>query len=62
MAVGASNAWCSMCRERLQIAGIVDIAWKLLPYRHGGGVLLPVLGRPYGEALTAGEIELKFDP
>ena len=25
-------------------------------------MLLPVLGRPYGDALTAGEIELKFDP
>ena len=25
------------------------------------GVLLPILGRPYGEALQAGEIELRFD-
>ena len=32
------------------------------PHRRGGGVLLPVLGRPYGEALDSGEIELKYDP
>ncbi|HYI28239.1 MAG TPA: malto-oligosyltrehalose synthase [Bradyrhizobium sp.] len=38
-----------------------DIAWELLPYRRGGGVLLPVLGRPYGEALHSGEIALKYD-
>jgi (1->4)-alpha-D-glucan 1-alpha-D-glucosylmutase len=38
-----------------------DIIWDLLPYRHGGGVLLPVLGRPYGEVLHGGEIELKYD-
>ena len=25
------------------------------------GVLLPILGRPYGEALQSGEIELKYD-
>jgi len=65
MAVGASNAWWLDVLEwgrKSPHAVSFDIAWELLPYRHGGGVLLPVLGRPYGEALTAGEIELKFDP
>ena len=38
-----------------------DISWDHLPYRRGGGVLLPVLGQPYGEALHKGEIALKYD-
>jgi len=41
-------------------ANTFDIAWDLLPYRHGG-VLLPVLGVPYGDALQNGEIELRYD-
>jgi (1->4)-alpha-D-glucan 1-alpha-D-glucosylmutase len=32
-----------------------------LPYRKRGGVLLPILGNPYGEALERGEIELRYD-
>ena len=42
-------------------AAAFDISWELLPYRPGGGVLLPVLGKPYGEALTSGEIALRYD-
>jgi len=38
-----------------------DIDWELLPYRKRGGVLLPILGSPYGEALERGEIELRYD-
>jgi len=38
-----------------------DIDWDGLPYRRHPGVLLPILGRPYGDALEAGEIELKYD-
>ena len=38
-----------------------DIDWDGLPYRRHPGVLLPILGRPYGDALQAGEIELKYD-
>jgi (1->4)-alpha-D-glucan 1-alpha-D-glucosylmutase len=38
-----------------------DIDWEQLPYRARGGVLLPILGSPYGEALEKGEIELRFD-
>jgi (1->4)-alpha-D-glucan 1-alpha-D-glucosylmutase len=64
MAVGSDNAWWMDVLEwgqKSPRAASFDISWELLPYRHGGGVLLPVLGKPYGEALTAGEIELKYD-
>src|SRR6202163_3147894 len=39
-----------------------DIDWELLPYRLRGGVLLPIIGSSYGEALERGEIELRYDP
>ena len=38
-----------------------DISWDLLPYRRSGGVMLPVLGQPYGEVLHSGQIELKYN-
>jgi (1->4)-alpha-D-glucan 1-alpha-D-glucosylmutase len=38
-----------------------DIDWELLPYRARGGVLLPILGSSYGDALEKGEIELRYD-
>ena len=65
MAVGSDNAlWLDVLEwgPRSPHAASFDISWELLPYKRSGGVLLPVLGRPYGDALTAGEIELKFDP
>ena len=64
MAVGSDNAWWMDVLEwgqKSPRAASFDISWELLPYRHGGGVLLPVLGKPYGDALTAGEIALKYD-
>ncbi|OAF10924.1 malto-oligosyltrehalose synthase [Bradyrhizobium neotropicale] len=39
-----------------------DIDWDQLPYRARGGVLLPILGMSYGEALEHGEIALRYDP
>ena len=42
-------------------AGAFDIDWELLPYRKRGGVLLPILGSSYGDALERGEIELRYD-
>ena len=39
-----------------------DIDWDILPYRARGGVLLPIIGSSYGEALEKGEIELRYDP
>jgi (1->4)-alpha-D-glucan 1-alpha-D-glucosylmutase len=38
-----------------------DIEWGGLPFRARPGILVPVLGRPYGEALAAGEIALRYD-
>ena len=42
-------------------AASFDIDWEMLPYRARGGVLLPILGTSYGEALENGEIELRYD-
>ena len=42
-------------------AASFDIDWEQLPHRARGGVLLPILGSSYGEALERGEIELRYD-
>ena len=42
-------------------ASAFDIDWEQLPYRKRGGVLLPILGSSYGEALERGNIELRYD-
>ncbi|MEA2937401.1 MAG: (1-_4)-alpha-D-glucan 1-alpha-D-glucosylmutase [Alphaproteobacteria bacterium] len=64
MGVGhADNTWWLDVLEWGQTspyAASFDIDWEGLPYRHPG-VLLPILGSPYGEALEKGEIELKYD-
>jgi (1->4)-alpha-D-glucan 1-alpha-D-glucosylmutase len=39
-----------------------DIDWDILPYRTRPGVLLPIIGSSYGEALEKGELELRYDP
>ncbi|MGE0749611.1 MAG: malto-oligosyltrehalose synthase [Variibacter sp.] len=60
----ADNPWWLDVLEwgpKSPYADYFDIAWETLPYKPEGGVLLPLLGRPYGDALEAGEIELKFD-
>lgn len=65
MGVGsADNAWWLDVLEwgpKSPFAAAFDIDWNALPHRHHPGVLLPILGRPYGEALQSGEIELKYD-
>jgi (1->4)-alpha-D-glucan 1-alpha-D-glucosylmutase len=43
-------------------AASFDIDWEQLPHRSRGGVLLPIIGSSYGEALERGEIELRYDP
>jgi (1->4)-alpha-D-glucan 1-alpha-D-glucosylmutase len=48
--------------EKSPYAAAFDIDWDLLPHRRGGGVLVPILGTPYGQALEQGEIVLKYDP
>ncbi len=42
-------------------ASSFDIDWNLLPFRARGGLLLPILGTSYGEALERGDIQLRFD-
>ena len=42
-------------------AASFDIDWDILPYRARAGVLLPIIGSSYGQALERGEIELRFD-
>jgi (1->4)-alpha-D-glucan 1-alpha-D-glucosylmutase len=61
---GADNAWWLNVLEwgpKSPHAASFDIDWDTLPYRSDGGVLLPILGRPYGEALENGEIVLRYD-
>jgi (1->4)-alpha-D-glucan 1-alpha-D-glucosylmutase len=42
-------------------AASFDIDWDQLPYRARGGVLLPIIGTSYGQALEGGDIELRYD-
>lgn len=42
-------------------AASFDIDWDQLPYRARGGVLLPIIGTSYGQALESGDIELRYD-
>jgi (1->4)-alpha-D-glucan 1-alpha-D-glucosylmutase len=66
MGVGfADNAWWLDVLEwgqKSPYASFFDIAWDLMPHRSGDGILLPILGRPYGQVLEDGEIALKYDP
>jgi (1->4)-alpha-D-glucan 1-alpha-D-glucosylmutase len=66
MGVGrADNAWWLDVLEwgqKSPHAASFDIDWEGISFRRHPGVLLPILGRPYGEALQAGEIEIKYDP
>lgn len=65
MGVGlADNAWWLDVLEwgpKSPHARAFDIAWDALPHRRQPGVLLPILGKPYGEALRDGELTLKYD-
>jgi (1->4)-alpha-D-glucan 1-alpha-D-glucosylmutase len=42
-------------------AASFDIDWDILPFRARPGVLVPIIGSSYGEALEKGEIELRYD-
>jgi (1->4)-alpha-D-glucan 1-alpha-D-glucosylmutase len=59
----ADNAWWLDVLEWGQqspYAAHFDIDWKAIPHRRHPGVLVPILGRPYGDALQSGEIELRY--
>ncbi|HET9904850.1 MAG TPA: malto-oligosyltrehalose synthase [Xanthobacteraceae bacterium] len=61
----ADNGWWLDVLEwgqRSPYAAFFEIAWETLPFKAEGGVLLPILGKPYGDALEAGEIALRYDP
>ena len=64
MAVGAGNRWWMdvLANGRAsRFAKFFDIDWRPPNPALADKVLLPVLGRPYGEALAAGEIMLGHD-
>src|SRR5262245_1760416 len=65
MGIGhADNTWWLDVLEwgpKSPFADAFDIDWSTLPYHPQGGLLLPILGKPYGEALEQGEIELRFE-
>jgi len=60
----ADNVWWLDVLEwgpRSPHAAAFDIDWKAHAFRRTGRLLLPILGRPYGEALDRGEIKLCYD-
>ena len=65
MGVGrADNAWWLDVLEwgtKSPHAASFDIDWEGIAFRRNPGLLLPILGQPYGAALQSGEIELKYD-
>ena len=64
MAIGSENAWWMdvLARGRDSThARYFDIDWEPPNRGLAGKILLPVLGRPYGEALAEGEITLARD-
>jgi (1->4)-alpha-D-glucan 1-alpha-D-glucosylmutase len=60
----ADNAWWLDMLEwgpSSPYAAAFDVDWDQLPHRSRGGILLPILGSAYGNALEAGEIVLRYD-
>src|ERR1700722_334888 len=60
----ADNAWWLDVLEwgpASPHAAAFDIDWQAQAFRGRGRVLLPILGKSYGEALESGEIELRYD-
>ena len=56
---GGSTCWNG--DRNLPMRASFDIDWQTLPAHPRGGVLIPILGSSYGEALERGEIELRYD-
>jgi (1->4)-alpha-D-glucan 1-alpha-D-glucosylmutase len=60
----ADNPWWLDVLEwgpKSPFAASFDIDWKSLPGHPRGGLLIPILGRSYGQALQGGEISLRYD-
>jgi (1->4)-alpha-D-glucan 1-alpha-D-glucosylmutase len=65
MAVGSDNPWWMDVLKHgrgSRYAGYFDIDWEPEESSLREKVLLPILGKPYGDALSAGEIRLVPDP
>ena len=63
MAASAENPWWMDVLEngaQSAFAAFFDIEWHPHSRSLDGKILLPVLGRPFGEALESGEIKLAF--
>src|ERR1700730_9907384 len=63
MAASAENPWWMDVLEngtQSAFAAFFDIEWHPHSRSLDGRILLPVLGRPFGEALDSGEIKLSF--
>jgi (1->4)-alpha-D-glucan 1-alpha-D-glucosylmutase len=63
MAASAENPWWMDVLEngaQSAFAAFFDIEWHPHSRSLDGKILLPVLGRPFGEALDSGEIKLTF--
>ncbi len=61
----ADNPWWLDVLEwgpKSPYAASFDIDWLSLPGHPRTGVLIPILGSSYGQALEGGEIELRYDP
>jgi len=64
MAIGSGNPWWMdvlAAGRSSRYAKYFDIEWEPVNPQLRGKVLLPVLGRPYGEVLAAGELTLQHD-
>jgi (1->4)-alpha-D-glucan 1-alpha-D-glucosylmutase len=61
MAIGPQNPWWMDVLRHGQVSAFAkyfDIDWKPPNRQLHGKIAMPILGRPYGEALAAGEINL----
>jgi len=64
MAASAENPWWTDVLEngsQSAFAAFFDIDWHPHARNLEGRILLPVLGRPFGEALDSGELKLVYD-
>jgi (1->4)-alpha-D-glucan 1-alpha-D-glucosylmutase len=64
MAASQENSWWMSVLENgphSRFLHYFDIDWRSVPGQSEQKVLLPILGKPYGEAMESGEIKLAFD-
>ena len=62
--IGPQNPWwwdVLKLGRSSKFADYFDIDWEGQPQQDSGVLVYPVLGRPFGEALEAGELTLEYD-